>query len=144
MKFASVVRRGLVLLVVLQFSAIGYSALYEDPAAVMSGSADFDAHGSAVLAGFVDYAVYAPGDYSGSMSFPDQYVYAYQVFNNDTSEAGIDFFSVGILADITVFNVLDDPLFAYGVPGGIRPSAQFALTESVLYLFQFEIGRAHV
>lgn len=138
MKSATVVGRGLVLLVVLQLSGFSYGALYEDPAAVMSGSADFDAHGSAALAGFVDYAVYAPGEYSGSMSFPDQYVYAYQFFNNDTSEAGIDFFSVGVLADITIFNVLDDPLFAYGVPGGIRPSAQFALTESVLYLFQFD------
>lgn len=138
MKSAHVLWLALVSVVVLQFSTGVYAALYEDPCDIMSGRVDFDNYSSPTLAGFVDYAVYAPGDYSGSISFPDQYVYAYQFFNNDTSEIGIDFFSVGVLPDITVFNVLDDPLFAYGVPGGVRPSVEFALTESVLYLFQLD------
>jgi len=140
MKSAIVVGRGLVLLVVLQFSAIGYSALYEDPCAItsMSGRVDFDNLGSPALAGFVDYAVYAPGKYSGSMSFPDQFVYAYQLYCDPSSDVVIDFFSVGIRNDVAVGNVLYDDSNPYELPGGIRPSAQFALTESVLYLFQLD------
>ena len=39
---------------------------------------DFDAD--------VEYAIYSPGEYSGSVSMPsDQYVYAYQITNNSSS-----------------------------------------------------------
>ena len=76
MKSAHVLWLALVSVVVLQFATGVYAALYEDPAAItiMSGRVDFDNLGSPALAGFVDYAVYAPGDYTGTI-FDDEAQY---------------------------------------------------------------------
>jgi hypothetical protein len=48
--------------------AIASAALPSDSDAILAGDVDFTA-GSA-LSGYIDYAVYAPGDYLGSVSFP--------------------------------------------------------------------------
>jgi len=109
--------------------------LYDDTDAIISDHVFFAGDGDYSFYGFVDYAVYQPGDYSGSVSFDDQYVYAYQVFNHG-SEVAVDFFSVGLLKDVSVSNAVFDTYAEYGEPGGAEPSDQFILSESVLYLFQ--------
>ena len=114
--------------------------LYDDPNAIdaWSDSTSFAVVGdSFIFDGRVDYAVYEPGDYSGTVSFPvDEYVYAYQFFNDNTSNVVVDSFLVGLLKDVLVANVGSDTNAPYGQTGGIMPSTQFILSQSVLYLFQ--------
>jgi hypothetical protein len=114
------------------------AALWEDPAALMSDRVYFGAAGGVgILNGFVDYAVYAPGDYTGSISFSDDlYVYTYQVSNNSSSPVGIDYFSVGLFPNVQVPDVTYDPAMGYAIPGGSNPTMYFKLPESVIYLYQ--------
>jgi hypothetical protein len=58
----------------------------------------------------VQYAVYAPGQFNLSFSGEDpsgdaQYVYAYQLFNSDTSAASIREFTVGLDGDESPANI---------------------------------------
>lgn len=130
------VRIWTLLAVLLAFGQSASAALWQDPAAIPSfrGSTPFSAEGK--LDGFVDYAVYAPGDYDGSLTFSnDLYVYAYQVSNNSSSTVGIDYFSVGLSPDVQVPNVAHDPTMGYAIPGGSNPSMHFKLPESVIYIY---------
>ena len=118
--------------------------LSTDPGAMLSGSSEFDfVRSGHRFAGKVDYAVYNPGQYTGTLSdfssfgiFGDDYVYAYQVFNYAESDVVIDFFSVGLLENMSasVDNLTFDSL--HGQLSGIDPSVQFVLASSVLSLFQ--------
>lgn len=96
-----------------------------DPAAVTSGAQQF----SQTENGFeinaeVQYAVYHSADYGGFDPAwgEDEYIYAYQIFNSDESDFGINFFSVGILPGATVGSIGEDG--SYGVPGGIGSVVQ--------------------
>ncbi len=111
------------------------AAIWQDPAAMSlyRGSVPFSSGGA--LNGFVDYAVYAPGDYSGSVSFSnDRYVYAYQVFNTN-STVGIDYFSVGLPSIADTPDATYDPAKSYSTAGGINPAMSSKLPESVIYLY---------
>ncbi len=83
------------------------------------------------LIGSIDYAVYAPGQYSGALAFPStEYVYAYRVFNDAASTVAIDFFSVGLMADALVGHL------AYEAEAGdVAPGYQAILSEHVLSVF---------
>jgi hypothetical protein len=94
------------------------------------------AYGSGgALNGHVDYAVYAPGKCDAYIT--DLYVYAYQVFNSNSTVA-IDFFSVGLSADIQVSEALYALQKNWADPGGSIPNMSLVLPESVLYVFQFD------
>jgi hypothetical protein len=126
----------IILAALLVYAQSASAALWEDPAAMPSyqGSVHFST--GLALNGFVDYAVYAPGDYSGSISFNDDlYVYAYQVSNGASSTVGIDYFSVGLSPDVQVPNVAYDPAMSYAISEGINPTMHFKLPESVIYLY---------
>lgn len=83
------------------------------------------------LIGKVDYAVYAPGQYSGTSAFPSaEYVYAYRIFNDAASKVAIDFFSVGLVANAIVGNLAYE-----AAAGDVAPGYQSILSESVLNLF---------
>lgn len=116
--------------------------LWENPAAVLSDRVHFStvsalSQTGGTLDGFVDYTVYAPGQYSGSVSFDDNlYVYAYQVFNNENSTVGIDYFSIGLSPYAEVLDVTCDPALDYAVSGGSSPSIYFKLPESVIFMYQ--------
>ena len=119
------------------------AALWEDPAALMSDRVYFGSlpalGGDSILNGFVDYGVYAPGDYAGSISLNDDlYVYAYQVSNGAGSTVGIDYFSVGLRPDIHIPDIASDPASSYAVPGGSSPTMYFKLPESAIYLYLTE------
>ena len=143
MKAKRCVQAGALLAVLLVYAQSATAALWEDPAAIpgWSGSALFGgfpvpAGGSGVLNGFVDYAVYSPGTYTGSIAFSDElFVYAYQVSNIESSTVGIDYFSVGLSPDAQVPNVAYDPAMSFAIPGGCNPSMHFKLPESVIYLY---------
>ncbi len=131
------VQIGVLLVVLLVFEKSGIAALWQDPVAIPSyrDRAFFSFTPGGTL-NFVDYAVYAPGDYDGSITFSDElYVYAYQVTNSSGSTVGIDYFSVGMSPDVQVPNVAYDPAMSYAIPGGINPTMHFKLPESVIYLY---------
>ena len=90
------------------------------------------------LVGHIDYAVYAPGHYTGSLTLPsDKYVYCYQLFDDPGSTVNIDSFYVGLYPSMssTIGNVGFDSADPYAVLGGTNPFAQYILSQSVLYLF---------
>ena len=139
------IRTVTMLMVILVYAQSAMAALWEDPAAMPGWSGRESFGGPPVpwppgdgdrLNGFVDYAVYAPGDYSGSITFSDNlFVYAFQVTNLDSSTIGIDYFSVGLLPAVQVPNVAYDPVMSYAIPGGSNPTMHFKLPESVIYLY---------
>jgi hypothetical protein len=88
-----------------------------------------------VLSGYVDYAVYAPGTYDGTVSFNNLYVYAYQVFSQ-SSTVSIDYFSVGLKSGVSVSNVMSDSAADYAVTGGNIPNLSLLMPQQALYLFQ--------
>ena len=95
---------------------------------MMSGQTSFN---NGNLIGSVDYAVYAPGAYSGTTLFPGtDYVYAYRVFDDLASTVAIDFFSVGLEANAIVGNLTYE-----AVAGDVIPGYQAILSETVLNLF---------
>jgi len=88
------------------------------------------------LSGSLDYAVYGPGTYDGSLTFPaDKYVYCYQLFDSLGSTVNIDYFSVGLYPGVTVGNLEYDAADTHAVAGGINPFTEFPLSQTVLCLF---------
>jgi len=72
----------------------------------------------------VEYAVYAPGNYSLSGTDPSggtQFVYAYQVFNDLLGNAPVSTFSVGLDPTANVANIGSDA--GSGTLGGTAPTA---------------------
>jgi hypothetical protein len=107
---------GAVMLLVFASSAALAGPLPTDPAAIPA------AQGSAVFSGTnpglthtihatVEYAVYAPGTFSGSaalglpadISGGSQYIYAYEIFN-DGNDANVTLLSVGLFAGAVANN----------------------------------------
>lgn len=116
-------KRSSILLAVILFTAvpasIAYSALNDDPAALVADQVTYIKAGP-TLYGYVDYAVYAPGDYLGSLSFPDKFVYCYQIFNLPTSTP-VSTFSVDLIPDTTAVSAFTDSASVSGAPGGSIP-----------------------
>jgi hypothetical protein len=118
--------------------SIGSAAISTDPNALFAfrDHITFTAGAGSALSGSLDYAVYAPNHYSGSLSLPsDEYVYCYQVFDSPSSTVNIDYFSVGLYPGVTVGNLAYDPAHPVAVSGGKNPLAEFLLSQTVLYLF---------
>lgn len=100
---------------------------------MMSGQTNFN---NGNLIGSVEYAVYAPGQYSGTTLFPStDYVYAYRVFDDLASTVTIDFFSVGLVANAIVGNLTYE-----ASAGDIIPGFQAILSETVINLFMGSAG----
>lgn len=122
---------GIMLAAFLVFTQSGIAFIWQDPNAMddWSHSVDFGTVGA--LNGHIDYAVYKPGKYDGSI---DLYVYAYQVFNDST--VAINYFSVGLSPDVEVPDAWCDPAMSWAKSGGSIPWMSLPLSESVLYVFQ--------
>jgi hypothetical protein len=136
MKARRYVQIGVLLAVLLVFEQSGIAALWEDPNAMddWSGWVKFPAlalESGGALSGQIDYAVYEPGKYDGSI---DLYVYAYQVFNDST--VAINYFSVGLSTDVQVSDAWCDPAMSWAKSGGSIPGMSLPLSENVLYVFQ--------
>jgi hypothetical protein len=116
--------------------SIVFATISTDPCALPAFRNHITFTAGSALSGSLDYAVYAPGFYDGSLSLPpDEYVYCYQVFDSPGSTVNIDYFSVGLYPGITVGNLTYDPAHPVAVPGGTNPSFEFPLSQTVLYLF---------
>ena len=87
-----------------------------------SGSVPFDYAGTdgRSLSGYIDYAVYNVGDYTGTAPSEGDYVYAYQVFNAVTSDVCIESFSVCLLDGVDVGDI-----YADSFPDSIEPFAKY-------------------
>jgi len=99
-----------------------------------SGTTTFNlSNGTSILNVDVEYAVFAPGNYAGNdISGGSDYIYAYQIFSDSTSNVTADFFSVGIPIGSSINAVGIDA--AYGILGGVSPTA-FKFPQSAGYLF---------
>jgi len=103
---------------------------------VLSGVKPFDhTYDGRILRGQIDYAVYEA--YPGTVPGPGTYVYAYQIFNDASSNVAIDSFSLSILEDAVVGDIGWDD---FGVVDGIEPSHGYfspdaATAQSAIYLF---------
>jgi len=125
------------LLFALFFAAILAGSAHALPGTpVLSGGTPFDyTYDGRILRGQIDYAVYEV--YPGTVPGPGAYVYAYQIFNDASSNVAIDSFSLSILEDAAVGDIGWDD---FGVVGGIEPSHAYfspdaATAQSAIYLF---------
>jgi hypothetical protein len=103
-------------------SSVANAALSLDGATVLtSGPAPFNYDTAPKLFGRVDYTVYSPG----SLSFPDKYVYCYQIYDYTTS-SDIGSFTINLCSVATAYNPNWD-----ASTGGINPISA-SLQENVL------------
>jgi hypothetical protein len=91
--------------------SVANAVLFDGATVLTSGPAPFNYDTAPKLFGRVDYTVYSPG----SLSFPDKYVYCYQIFDYQTSSAIIKF-TVNLGSGATAYNPNWDPS-----TGGINP-----------------------
>ena len=96
---------------------------YSEGCALVSGTEEFHHTDWTVD---VDYAVYEPGKYPGDHCDKDtSYIYAYQIFNDSTSNATLSHFSVGLGEDSGAANPRCELNIGdgneYGEPGGAMP-----------------------
>lgn len=107
-----------------------------------TGSTDIDLSGavgadSYNITGTIAYAVYEPGQYSGSVEIDeDHYVYAYQIFN-DSGNVPIGYLSVGLTPGASAENVFSETLFS-GSAADVDPAFYDRVAQEVLYLFSAE------
>ena len=121
---------------VFSLALLAQGSIYNDPAAIagFTNKTTFNItmDGQSLQAD-VEYAVYAPGDYTGhDLSGGNEYVYAYQIFNSSQSNVTVDFFSIGIMSGSYIDFIYTDT--TYGTAGGNDPFA-FNFPQSAGYAF---------
>ena len=102
---------------------VANAALADDSAAIIAGS--FSKSSQTTSSNFflhIDYPVNAPGDYVGSYSFPDEYVYCYQLFNDSTSTSNIASLTIDLKTASIAYNPYYDAASGSGVSGGSTSS----------------------
>ena len=112
--------------------SVANAAFYDGTDTLISGQASFF-DPSVQLYGYVDYAVYSPGNFAGSDSFPDKFFYCYQIFDSPTSSS-IGRFTVNLNSGETAYSP-DDFVFS---AGDISPVSEFTNSNIVAYLFNSE------
>jgi hypothetical protein len=97
-----------------------------------TGSVSFNADD--VLLVDVDFAVFAPGDYSGTAdpSGGEEYVYAYQAFNESSAQA-MSALTIGLLENSGASAFVTD--LDLGRPDGIAPTLTSLLETSIIARF---------
>ena len=115
--------------------SVANAALADDSAAIVAGSFVISHTTSPKFFAHIDYAVYAPGYYTGSYSFPDEYVYCYQLFNDSTSTSNINALTINIAPDAIVDIANYDTASFSGAAGGINPVFYAYSRDQVQYLF---------
>jgi hypothetical protein len=109
--------------------SVADAAFYDGTEPVDSGRAFFPSS-SSQLYGYVDYAVYSPGYFAGSDSFPDKFFYCYQIFNSSGSSS-IGRFTVTLDTGETAYS----PDYFVFSEGDISPLTVFSSPTTVAYLF---------
>jgi hypothetical protein len=129
----------------LNYSSLALVVLAFCASPVLAGPLATDANGmpgftgsvgfsNSTLVATMDYAVFAPGSYTGNSAFKaTDYIYAYQLFN--TGSASVVSFTVGLSTGNGAFDALADP--TYPQTGGIAPSSLViqSSTDSVVATF---------
>jgi hypothetical protein len=118
--------------------SVANATLADDSSARTAGSISINWTTDPKFFAHIDYAVYAPGNYSGSLSFPaDQYVYCYQLFNDSTSMSKITSLYINIAPNAIVDNTNYDNASFSGETAGINPTsyAYNSYSEQVQYGF---------
>ena len=106
------------------------AAFYDGTDTLISGQASFFSAPSQ-LYGYVDYAVYSPGYFAGSDSFPaGKYAYCYQIFDSSTSSA-IGRFTVNLDSGVTAYSPGD---FVFST-GGITTLSETVSPTTIVFLF---------
>jgi hypothetical protein len=113
--------------------SVADAAFYDYTDTLISGQSLFFSD-SSQLYGYVDYAVYSPGYFAGSDSFPDQFVYCYQIFNSSDS-SNIARFIVGLDSDVTAYS----PDYFLFSADDIRPNYAILQQNDVVYSFNGRI-----
>lgn len=105
------------------------AAFYYGTDPLISGQASFS-NSSSHLYGYVDYAVYSPGYFPWSDSFPDKFFYCYQIFNSPES-SNIGRFTVNLDAGETAYYT---DCFVFSADD-INPLTELISPTTVTYLF---------
>jgi len=117
--------------------SVANAAFYFGTDPLISGQASFS-NPSSQLYGYVDYAVYSPGYFPWSDSFPDQFFYCYQIFNSSAS-SNIARFIVDLDSDITAYS----PDFFLFSEDDIQPNYAAIQQNDVIYMFNGRITANH-
>ncbi len=115
--------------------SVANAALADDSAAIIAGSFSISQTTSPNFFAHIDYAVYAPGDYVGSYSFPDEYVYCYQLFNDSTSTSNIASLTIDLKTASIAYNPYYDAASGSGVSGGSTSSTPGLTPDAITYNF---------
>jgi hypothetical protein len=133
-RYESIILTAICLAVVVPSAA--YASLADDSTAIISDSFSISKTTSPKFFANIDYAVYSPGDYSGSRTFPaDQYVYCYQLFNITTSTSDITSLIIDIPGGANVDTVIYDTASSSGAAGGVNPAFYAYTRDQVQYTF---------
>ena len=98
--------------------SVANAALADDSSAIISGSVSISRTTYPEFSAYIDYAVYSPGGYPGSLTFPaDKYVYCYQLFNDPIS-TNIVSFKIDLGTNLIAYNPYYDSASGSGAPGG--------------------------
>jgi hypothetical protein len=117
--------------------SVANAAFYDGTDTLISGRASFS-NSSSQLYGYVDYAVYSPGDFIGSDSFPDKFFYCYQIFGSSTS-SNIGRFIVNLDSDVTAYS----PDYFIFSADDIKPNYATIQQNDVVYMFNGRITANH-
>jgi hypothetical protein len=98
--------------------SVANATLADDSTAIISDSVSISQTTYPEFSAHIDYAVYSPGEYPGSLTFPaDKYVYCYQLFNDPISTSIISF-KINLGTDLIAYNPYYDSASGSGAPGG--------------------------
>ena len=100
--------------------SVANATLADDYTAIISDSVSISRTTNPKFFAHIDYAVYAPGEYPGSLTFPaGKYVYCYQLFNDSTSTSNITSLTINLDTASIAYNPYYDVASGSGVSGGI-------------------------
>jgi hypothetical protein len=117
--------------------SVADAAFYDYTDTLISGRVSFSSS-SSQLYGYVDYAVYSPGYFPGSDSFPDKFFYCYQIFDSSESSS-IARLIVSLDSDITAYS----PDFFLFSADDIKPIYTTIQQNDVVYAFNGRITADH-
>jgi hypothetical protein len=116
--------------------SVAKATLADDSAAIISGSFSISRTTSPKFFAHIDYAVYSPGEYPGSQTFPeDKYVYCYQLFNDSTSTSIINSLIINLDTTSIAYNPYYDTASGSGVSGGITSLTPNTTIDAITYNF---------
>jgi hypothetical protein len=119
--------------------SVANATLADDSTAIIADSVSISRTTYPEFSAHIDYAVYSPGEYPGSLTFPaGKYVYCYQLFNDPIS-TGIVSLNIDLLDTASIaYNPYYDTDSGSGAPGGsILPGTRVPFVDSSRIFYNF-------